>query len=237
MSNRKFKKGDNILVIKGRHKGMRGTISGSIWYTPRLRYWVTFEHFSVPLYSYQMRLDVVEDESAAIKRMVESIGNREESIGNREESKLKPGLNPGAPVMLSKQGLAKIYISGIISTSHSYEWVRDNNFHKIDRVDTFEGINFYTLIGFNTYHFTEEDLLPVRYGIGEKVRFTRETLVKLGAELVGDHPKVEQFARKLVGPRKILNVVTNQDGKILYQLDGECLGKFFYEHEIESAND
>ena len=60
MSKQKFKKGDNILVIKGIHKGMRGTIDDTFEDIYRIRYRVAFKTFKTDLYSYQMRLDVVE---------------------------------------------------------------------------------------------------------------------------------------------------------------------------------
>ncbi len=227
MSKRKFKIGDNILVTKGIHKGLRGTISNVFKDVDRARYLISFKSFKAHLYSYQMKLDAV-DESEAIKRAVESIGNLEE-----------PKMKPGTHVMLSKQGLAKIYISGPTNSGHSYEWVLDHNFHTINSVTTVGGVNFYTLIGFaNTYLFTESDLLCAKYGMGEKVRFTRETLVKLGVELSQyyGNDTINKLPQDIIGPRKILGVC-QESNKVLYQLDGKCFGKFFYEHEIEPAND
>ncbi len=227
MSKQKFKKGDNILVIKGIHKGMRGTVRSALEGDGRVRYLVVFKSFKAHMYSYQMRLDAVSDESA-IKHAVESTDNHEKSV-----------LKPGAYVMLSKRGLAKVRIDGITATGHSYDWVCDHNFHTINSVDTFGGINFYTLMGFvNTYHFTEEDLLCPKYGVGDKIQFTRETLVKLGVELSGYYKDdtINKLPQNIIGPRKVLSIYYRDD-KALYQLDGECFGKFFYEHEIEPAND
>lgn len=230
MSNQKFKKGDNILVTQGIHKGMRGTIRSTMDCDRRNRilYLVAFRSFKAHLYSYQMRLDAVERESEAIKRAVESIGRLE-----------KTKVNPGDQVMLSNRGLAKVRVDGVALTGHSYEWVYDHNFHTIDCVDTIDGVNFYTLVGFtNTYHFTDEDLLCPNYKVGEKVRFTRETLVKLGIELSAYYGEdtINKLPQDIIGTRKVLSVCC-LDGKMLYQLDGKCFGKFFYEYEIESAND
>lgn len=234
MSKQKFKKGDNILVIKGIHAGMRGVISYCYKHNDgRVRYLVTFKSFKAYLYSYQMKPYDIEDESASIKHTVEST---DKSV----KSKLKPGMC----VKLSKQGLAKIAVYGTAISSHSYEWARNHNFHTIGRVDTFEGINFYTLAGFdNAYHFTESDfaesnLLCDKYSVGEKVRFTRETLVKLGIELSEyyGNDTVNKLPQRLTDTRKVLSI-GHTNGKALYQLDGECYGKFFYEHEIELAND
>lgn len=234
MSKRKFKKGDNVLVIEGTHKGMRGTISNIFEGRDRIQYQVIFKSFITNLYSYQMRLDAVEEGSVSDKCTVKL-------AGRLEQSKIKPGSH----VMLSKRGLAKIHIDGMVSTyglvskSRSYEWVKDHNFYTIDHVDTIDGVNFYTLVGFSSnYHFTDEDLLCVKYDVGEKVRFTRETLVKLGVELseyYGDDT-INRLARYVTGPRKVLSIC-HKDDKVLYTLDGECFGKLFYEQEIEPAND
>ena len=227
MSNRKFKKGDNIIVIKGIHKGMKGTISCIFDGGSRIQYQVTFKSFKTCLYSYQMRLDVVE-KPTVIKRTVDF-------TDKPEEPKLKPGMH----VILSRQGLAKIYIDGICITGHSYEWTRDHNYHTIDQVSRVDGVNFYTLVGFaKKYHFTEADLLHSKYGVGDSVRFTRETLVKLGVELsmYYGNDTINRLPQNILGPRKVTSIYYKDD-KVLYQLDGECFGKFFYEHEIESTND
>ena len=227
MSNRKFKKGDNIIVTRGMHKGMKGIITSTFEGSGRVRYQVTFKSFKALMYSYEMRLDVVEKPNT-FKRTVDF-------TSESEKSKLKPGMH----VILSKQGLAKIYIDGICNTGHSYEWVRDHNFHTIDQVSQVDGINFYTLVGFNSnYHFTESDLLHPKYGVGDSVRFTRESLVKLGVELsqyYGDNT-IKKLHQIIIDSRKVMSICY-QDDKVLYQLDGECFGKFFYEHEIELAND
>jgi len=131
-------------------------------------------------------------------------------------------------------------MDGVVLTGHSYRWSLDHNSHTIESADTFDGINFYTLVGFaNTYHFTDEDLLCPNYKVGEKVRFTRETLVKLGVELSQyfGNDTINKLPQGIIGPRKVLSVCCYKDGKMLYCLDGECFGKFFYEHEIELAND
>jgi hypothetical protein len=227
MGKQKFKKGDNIIVTKGMHKGMRGTISCIFGGSSRIRYQVTFKSFKVLMYSYEMSLDVVE-KPKTFKRTVDF-------TSEPEKSPLKPGMH----VILSKQGLAKVYIDGICNTGHSYEWVRDHNFHTIDQVSRVDGINFYTLVGFSSaYHFTEADLFHPKYGVGDNVRFTRESLVKLGIELsqyYGDDT-IKKLPQNIIGPRKVMSIC-HQDGKVLYQLDGECFGKFFFEHEIESTND
>ena len=153
----------------------------------------------------------------------------------------KPQLAQGTHVILSKQGLAKIHMDGILNTGHSYEWVLDNNYHTIDRVDTIDGINFYTLTGFaKYYYFTIDDLIqiPAGHDIGDMVQFTRESLVKLGAvlsEYCQDDTiniNINKLLQDITGPHRVI-YIKHLDGELVYRLSGECFGKLFYEHEIE----
>ena len=237
MSKRKFKEGDHIFVIKGIHKGMRGTISGTFGGGNRVRYRVTFKSFITYMYSYEMELDaertILEKAKEETQPMLAKINQGVVEEVFKEESKLKRGMH----VMLSKRGLAKIHMDGIIYSGHSYEWVCDNNYHTIDRVKTVDGINFYALVGFaKYYYFTDDDLIQIHTGrdVGDMVQFTRETLVKLGVELSRYYKDdtINKLPQDIIGPRKVLGICYKDD-KVLYQLDGASFGKFFYEHEIE----
>lgn len=76
-----------------------------------------------------------------------------------------------------------------------------------------------------------------KYYVGQRVQFTKDTIVKLAVEkanyYTGDD-EGKKLASVLLETRTVVSFAYHK-GRVVYQITGQTFGKAFYEEEIESA--